>query len=93
MAKRSTEERKEPTKRPRTVQPTMFFQPGQGSSSLQKPCVAEETPHIHTYSEAEIRNAPSHFLEDLFDISSVHPQDLINIPKDLYNISVSTLRT
>jgi len=37
-----------------------FFQPGQGSSSLQKPCVAEETPHsygIHTYSEAEIGNS------------------------------------
>ena len=109
MAKRSAEERKEPTKRPHTIQPTMFkfFQPGQGSSSLQKPCVAEETPQsygIHTYSEAEIGNAPSHLPEDLFNISSVHPQDLINIPKDLYNISsvhpqdlidisVSTLRT
>ena len=58
MAKRSTKERKEPTKRPCIVQPTKFkfFQPGQGSS-LQKPFVAEETPQrygIHTYSEAEL---------------------------------------
>ena len=55
MAKRSAEERKEPTKQPCTVQSTIF-QPGQGSSSFQKPCIAEETPQsygIYTYTEAD----------------------------------------
>jgi len=54
--KRSAEERKM-TFVPFSQQ-SEFIPARSGSSSLQKPCVAEENPHsygIHTYTEAEIR--------------------------------------